>query len=196
MNSSVPRPSKWKLCFQAYFTLALTVAIGVLPSTPLMSSRVRTFYETTYLVESFPPDDEALQDWALARPRVFSFQTERREKELRVRSEAWASDQQPPFHEVVSQLRVFGYGFRGMGGTGSGMTTGLPELIMDAQVLAAMLAGMQVAFGGMGLLCIRRAARSGNPLLPLFPGRRFSTSRRSMTCPSMTSASTAATLRA
>lgn len=149
------------------------MAIGTLLSVPVISKRVRTFHQSTYLVESFPADDKALQDWALTRPQVFSFQTERREKEFRIRSEAWGAGQHPPFAEVVSQLHALGYDFRGMGGGESGMASRFPELLTDAQVLAAMLAGMQVAFGGIGLLCIRRAARTGYPVPSLIPGRHL-----------------------
>ena len=160
----------WKLALQGYFALTVAIVLGVLASAPFVYTRIRCFNESAYIVEGFPPDDTALNNWGMSKPAVVSFRTERRGKELWIHSEYFALNQQPPFQDVASQLRASGYDVRGMRGIVTGMASRLPELLTDAQVLAVMLAAMQVAFGAIGLFRIRLAARKGEPLPPLFAG--------------------------
>lgn len=163
--------SKWKWFFQVYFALVLSVVLGVALSVPVLFSRVRMAYQTNHVVREYPADDRALQEWGRAQPEVISFEIQRAEgNELRIRSEAWALKQQPPFQDVVVKMRELGYVIMGMRGGNCGMVSTFPELMGDPQFLASTLAGMQVAFGGIGLFCLWRAKRRGQPLPPLFPG--------------------------
>jgi membrane protease YdiL (CAAX protease family) len=95
------------------------------------------------------------------------FRVERRGEELFVRSEYRSSSQQPPFVAVVDQMRRLKFEFKGMRGGSTGMASGVGELLTDAPALALMLVGLQVAFGVIGMIGRRRAARNGWPMTPL-----------------------------
>ena len=159
-----------KLCLQAYFTLMAAIVIGAVLSAPFIFTRVKSFTETNYLVETIPTDDTALKTWALAQPGVLACRIEREDKELRIRVEHQGLRQRPPILEVISQMRALGYDFRGMRGGSSGLVSTLPQLIKDAPTLAALLAGTQLAFGCIGVVGIRRASLSGQPLPPVLAG--------------------------
>ncbi len=109
--------------------------------------------------------------WAMTQPYVVSFQTERRDQELWIRSEYRAFRAQPPSVQLVSQMRTLGYTFQGMRGGRSGVVSTMSELLTDPQNLAMMLGGMQLAFAGIGLWRIEASRNMG--LTALFAGHRL-----------------------
>lgn len=164
-------PSVWRLAFQGYVALIVSVVLGVLASAPIMNSQVRFFAETSFVLGACPADDTHLKAWALAQPGVVSFATERRGEDLWIRSEFRGPSGQKPTHsQLMAELRRLGYEFRGMHGGSNGMMGGFREILTNAFTLAAMLAAMQVAFGVIGLNRIRAAARQGEAVASLFPG--------------------------
>ena len=158
--------------WQTYLSLIVAIVAGSVVSAPFLASRVQGYQETTYIVGNQPPDDDALRNWGLSMPRVVSFQVERRGTELWIRTVYRSLAPQPPLEQTVARLRSLGYEFLGMRGGSTGMLSSLPELLTDAQILAAMLAGMQLAFGGLALIRIRSARGKGERLAPLFPASR------------------------
>lgn len=158
------------MAFQSYVALIAAAVLGVFASAPVICSQARSYHEITYVLGARPADDSQLLLWGLSQPRVVAFKTERRGSDLWVRSEYHQSlSQQPPSEQVSKQMRQLGYEIRGMRGGSNGMASGLRDLLADPMALAAMLAGMQVAFAFIGLNRIRAAARCGEPLPPLFP---------------------------
>jgi membrane protease YdiL (CAAX protease family) len=168
-NSAIP--SIWRLVLGVYAALIAAVAVGTLIASPFIASRVRSFNEMTYRIGEFPTDDVALQAWALTQPNVVSFQTERRDQELWIRSEYRAFHTQPPSLQLVTQMRALGYTFQGMHGGQSGVVSTISELITDPQNLATMLGSMQLAFAGIGLWRIHTSRNLG--LTGLFPGHNL-----------------------
>ncbi|MBS0266881.1 MAG: CPBP family intramembrane metalloprotease [Planctomycetes bacterium] len=162
-----------KLCLQAYFSLLAAIVIGALLSAPFIVTRARSFMEMNFVVATIHGDDSALRSWALAQPDVIACQIQRDDTELHVRVEYQGLRQHPEIPDVISQMRVLGYEFRGMRGGSSGLISTLPELIKNALTLAVLLAGMQLAFGCIGLVGIHRANLSGHSLPPLFAGARW-----------------------
>ena len=166
--------SRWKLEFHRYVALISARVLGVVASAPVIYSQARLYTETTYVLGTLPADDSQLRLWGLAQPGVVAFETERRGSDLWVRSEFCRSlGQQPPSERVAERMRLLGYEFRGMRGGSTGMASGLRDLLADPLALAVMLAGMQVAFGFIGVNRIRSAARRGEPLPLLFPGHHL-----------------------
>lgn len=171
-QSAIRAPSRWRLAFHCYVALIVAVVLGVLASAPVIFLRARYFAETTYILGARPAEDAQLEDWALRQPDVIAFTTERRGGELWVRSEYLKSfSPRPSPQELAAQMRQLGYEFRGMRGGSMGMAGGLRELFTSALPLAAMLAGMQVAFGIVGINRICAATRQGKALPPLFPSQ-------------------------
>lgn len=166
-ESAPAKPSKGRLFLEGYVALIIAIALGTLASAPLIYSRVRSFTETTYIAPASPAADVELRAWALKWPGVVDFRTERRGEELFIRSEYRSSSQQPPFVEVVGQMKLLKFEFKGMRGGSTGMASGMVELLTDPQALALMLVGLQVAFAAVGIIGRRRAARKGMPITPL-----------------------------
>ena len=164
-------PSVWQLAFQGYVALIVCVVLGVLACVPIINSQVRYFAEMNYVLGARPADDTDLKAWAQAQPGVVSFAAERRGDDLCIRSVYRGSlSQKPPPADLMAVFRRLGYEFRGMRGGSMGMTGGFSEILTNAFTLAAMLAAMQVAFGGIGLNRISAAARRGEAVACLFPG--------------------------
>jgi membrane protease YdiL (CAAX protease family) len=164
-------PSLWRLAFQGYVALIVSLVLGVLACAPIINSQVRYFAEMNYVLGARPADDTQLKAWALAQPGVVSFATERRGDDLCIRSEYRGSlSEKPTPAHLIAELRRLGYEFRGMRGGSTGMTGGFREILTNAFTLAAMLAGMQVAFAVIGLNRIRAAARRGEAVASLFSG--------------------------
>ena len=175
-TQSVARsPSVWGLALEGYIALIVSVVLGVLASAPVINSQVRYFAEMNYVLGARPANDTQLKTWALARPGVVSFATERRGDDLFIRSEYRGSvNQQPSTTELLAELRRLGYEFRGMNGGSTGMTGGFREILTNAFTLTVLLAAMQVAFGAVGLNRIRAADSSAGAMGSLFlgnPGR-------------------------
>lgn len=168
---SEPVPSVWRLAIQGYTALIVCVVLGVLVSLPLVKSQLRFFAETNYVIGSRPAEDIQLREWVLAQPGVVAFDTERRGDDLRIRFE-WRGtlSQRPTPEALLAEMRRLGYEFRGMHGGSNGMMGGYGEILTNAFTLAAMLAGMQVAFGVIGLSRIRAAARQDAVETSLFSG--------------------------
>jgi membrane protease YdiL (CAAX protease family) len=165
-------PARWQLFIQVYGALVAAMLLGVFASAPLVCSRVQFYAETTYIVGAGPSDDTQFSNWARSQPGVIAFTTDRRGNDLWVRSVYHQSlSPLPPPDQLTRRMRELGYELRGMRGGSMGMAQGLRDLLADAQTLAAMLAGMQVAFGLIALNRIRAAARRAEPLPPMFPGR-------------------------
>ena len=176
ISPAIPVLSVWRLAFQGYTALIVCVVLGVLVSLPFVKSQVRYFTEENYVIGARPAEDSQLKAWALAQPGVVSFASERRGDDLRIRSEYRGSPSQKPAPaQLADEMRRLGYEFRGMRGGGSmGMMGGFREILTNALTLAAMLAGMQMAFGVIGLNRIRAAAHRGEAVTSLFsrsPGR-------------------------
>jgi hypothetical protein len=158
------------LLLQAYFYLVLSIVLGTLLAAPFLSTRVVFFHECTYLVQSVPADDLALTEWGRSRAGVTAFVVERRGRDLWVRSEYRGSAMSPPQAEVIARMRALGYGFVGMEGGSMGLNSGLSQVLTEPQTLAAMLLGMQLSLGLVGLWRIRAAARKGLAMPPLWKG--------------------------
>jgi|GEM_PF-6599747 len=163
-------PPRLRLFAESYLALAATLVLGTLIATPLIVSRVPAFQETTYLVNRLPADDAALRSWVLSQPRVTSVRIERRSPDLWIHLE-YRGVGAPDFWKGFGpHLQKFGYGFYGLRGGSGGLTHAVFSLFTQPIILAAILAGTQLAMAGVGLINIRRAAHQRNPLPPLFAG--------------------------
>ena len=99
----------WRLAFEGYVALVVSVVLGVLASAPIMNSQVRFFTEISFVLGARPADDTHLKAWALAQPGVVSFATERRGDDLWIRSEfRGASGQKPTHTQLMAELRRLG----------------------------------------------------------------------------------------
>lgn len=166
------RRVRMRLVVQCYLALVLAVGLGLVASAPSVILRGRMFGETTYLLRAGPADDGPLRAWGQVQPGVTEFRTERRGDNLWVRTE-WrgSGGPRPPLAAMGGALRELGYELGGTHGGRLGLAGTPVELMMDPLVLALALAGMQAAFGVLGLLRIHAAARRGRPLPPQIPGR-------------------------
>ncbi len=162
--------TRWRLFLRGYLSLVAAIVLGVVISSPFIISRGRMYTENTYLLATLPPDEMQLTHWAESLDGITSFQTKRDDHSLWIRSDYRCFRETPTNRALVQKMRELGYTIQGIQGGSIGLASGPSEFMTDANTLAAMLVGMQVAFGIVALIQLRRASRRKAPVPPLFPG--------------------------